>query len=140
MPRLIPVSRITVGTIRTFGTGMFLFGFVVMAQNPQRWGGPQYASITAVARPFVWGAVMASLGFFTIVGSLTGLFILRNIGLYGCALWLGLFAVGVFDVAHHDPHVSFSGCVPYATLGVAMCLAARAREVPAFDAGLPPVL
>lgn len=124
----IPASPLAVGTIRTYGTGLVIYGVTVFCQNPDRWGGPQYASINAVAAPWVWGAVVGSLGVLVLVGSLLGLFVLRNIGLYGGALWIGVFVYGVLDVARQDPHVSYTNGILLATLAIGMCWVARARE------------
>lgn len=134
----IPASPLAVGTIRTYGTGLFFYGATVFFQNPERWRGPQYATVTNVAAPWVWGAVVGTLGAMVVVGSLLGLFALRNIGLYGGALWIGVFVYSVLDVARQDPHVSYTNGILLATLAVGMCWVARAREGRPNHAGLTP--
>jgi hypothetical protein len=124
----IPASPLAIGSIRTYGSGMFVYGVLVIVQGPDRWSGPSYATAVAIADPWQWGAVVAVLGAGTVIGSLRGWFTIRNVGLYGCAAWLGIFALSVIDVASTDPHVSYAGAVIYATFGVAMCWVARARE------------
>jgi hypothetical protein len=74
-----------------------------------------------------------------VVGSLRGRFTIRNVGLYGSAAWLGIVRHVRLDVASTDPHVSYAGAIIYATVGVAMCWVARAREE-AIHAGISPRL
>lgn len=131
----IPATPLAVATIRTYGTGLFLYGSVVMAQDPDRWGGPSYATIRAIAPPDVWGAVIGCLGLLILVGSFTALFAVRNVGIYGAALWLAVLGLAVLNAAANDPHVSLTGPILNGTLATAMCLVARAREVRP-DAGL----
>lgn len=135
----IPASPLAIATIRTYGTGMFLYGAVVVLQDPRRWSGPAYATATSIAEPWMWGAALAVLGAVTVIGSLLRRFGLRNVGLYGASAWFGLFGVAMLDAARQDIRVSCTGPILYATLITAMCLVARAREGRK-RAGVPPSL
>lgn len=130
-PRLvsIPVTRISVGVIRVFGTGSLLYGLTVVVQGPQRWSGPSYATATSLAPSWLWGSVIAALGALALAGSLAHLFGVRNVGLYGIAIWLLFFAVTVAIEAARNPHVSAAGAVLYGMVAAAICCVARAREI-----------
>lgn len=133
----IPATPLAIGTIRTYGGGLLVYGIAVIVQNPRRWSGPSYATVNAVAPPWVWGAAIATLGAAVLAGSITHWMLLRNVGIYGGAIWIGMFATAVLDVARHDTHVAYTSSILFATLGVAMCWVAPAKEGRA-HAGLPP--
>ena len=87
--------------------------------------------------PAVWGAVIGALGLVTLVGSFTALFAVRNVGVYGSAVWLCLLGIAMLIAASYDPRVSISGAVLDFTMALSLYLVARAREVRP-NAGLPP--
>lgn len=124
----LPATPLAVGSIRTYGAGLLAYGVVIVAQGPLRWSAPVYSTVVAVAPSWVWGVVIGACGALTLTGSFTHQFLLRNVGLYGGALWLALFGLATIDSARTTPRVSYALAVVYFTTSTAMCWAARARE------------
>lgn len=124
-----PASPLAVATVRTYGAGALLYGLTIILQGPERWTGPQFAIATALAPSWAWGAIVACFGALILLGSWSAAFGLRNVGLYGVAVWL-LFLAGTIVVAGAEqPRVSVSGAVLYAAVAFALVIVARAREI-----------
>lgn len=124
----IPATALAVATIRVYGGGFFVYGLATVLQSSERWSSPSYASATALAPPWAWGALVALFGLTTLAGSILRSFAFRNVGLYGIAVWLGMFGVAILDVARRDSHVSYGGPILYGVVCVSICLVARAQE------------
>lgn len=123
-----PATPLAVAAVRLYGGAILLYGLVIIAQGPARWSGPAYATATALASPPVWGAIIAVLGVAILAGSITGRFWLRNIGLYGAAVWLGFFAITILLEALTSSRLSLSGVILYGLIAGHLCIVARARE------------
>lgn len=138
IPRLthIPASILAVLTIRDYGTGIFLYGAVIVLQGPQRWSGPQFVTSLEVASSTIWGILFALCGALTLVGHFRYWFLMRNAGLYGAAVMVLMLGLTTFREATRNPDVSFAGAVFCGMVAVAILIVARAKEELADD-GLP---
>ena len=125
----IPATPLAIGTMRSYGLGLTIYGLVVFGQGARRWSGPLYSTAVSVAPPWVWGLTFATFGLAVLVGSLTYRFRLRNVGLYGSAVLYLYFGVTTEQTALHLPTVSYAAGIVYFMVAAAMCWVAPAREV-----------
>jgi drug/metabolite transporter (DMT)-like permease len=101
----VPATILARFTIWCAGSYGVIQGVGIMATDAQRWSGPAYTTLRALADPSMWGIAILIFGVAILIGSAMRIFWLKGIALFGVSIWSTLFSFGVINAMTHIPTV-----------------------------------
>ena len=118
MPRRVPGTILSRVSIRVMVAFAVVQGAAILVADAARFTSPGYSVVRqAPGGMDMWGVVLVVAGVVTLVGSLTGHFRVKGLGLFLIAFWCFVFGVGVFAALLTTPNVGATGPAVYYVVG-----------------------